>query len=121
MSRLPVHITAFIVIIALFLLWDLGQRVMTSLRLMQLEQTYEQQLAEAEARNRELQKLKEYVQSDEYVIDYARRHWRWAFPGDTVVIPQITPVPTPTPSPATPTPIPTRTFQQKVFDFLLGP
>jgi cell division protein FtsB len=121
MSRLPIQfITIFIIVLTLFFLWDFSQRVVTSVRLAQLEKTYEQLVAQEEERNRILRELKTYIQSDEYVIDYARRKLRWALPNDTVVIPQITPVPTPTPGAPTPTPIPTKTFQQELFDFLLG-
>ncbi|MCX7838903.1 MAG: hypothetical protein N2559_05545 [Anaerolineae bacterium] len=122
MSRLPIQtIALFLIIVAAFFLWDFSQRILINLQLWQLEKTYEQQVREEEMRNTELRQLRDYVATDEFVNDYARRNWRWALPNDTVVIPQITPVPTPTPRPTTPTPIPTKTLQQQLFDFFFGP
>lgn len=122
MSRLPSQtIILFSAIITLFFLWDFSQRVITSMQLLQLEKAYEQWVADEEKRNALLRTRQAYVQSDDFVIDYTRRNWRWAFPNDTVVIPQITPAPTPIPTPPAPTPIPTKTFQQQLFDLLFGP
>jgi hypothetical protein len=122
MSRFPVNaVLFFLLLLALFFVWDFSQRIITNARLAQLEQTYTQLVQEEEARNHMLRERKEYVQSDDFVIEYVRGKWRWALPSDTIVIPQITPAPTPTPIPATPTPIPTKTFQQQLFDLLFGP
>lgn len=122
MSRLPIQtIALFLVIVAAFFLWDFSQRLLINLQLWQLETTYAQQVREEEARNAQLRQQRDEVTTDDFVVDYARRQWRWALPNDTVVIPQITPAPTPVPVPPTPTPIPTKTLPQELFDLLFGP
>lgn len=122
MSRLPIQtIALFLVIVVAFFLWDFSQRILINLQLWQLEKMYEQQVREEEARNAQLRQLRDYVTTDDFVIDYTRRNWRWALANDTVVIPQITLAPTPIPIPPTPTPLPTKTLQQELFDLLFGP
>lgn len=122
MFRLPIQtIALFFVIVAAFFLWDLSQRILINFQLWQLETMYEHKVQAEETRNAKLRQIRDYVLTDDFVIDYTRRNWRWALANDTVVIPQITPVPTPTPRPATPTPIPTKTLPQELFDLLFGP
>lgn len=122
MAHLPIRtIALFLVIVAAFFLWDFSQRILINLQLWQLEKTYEQQVREEEARNAQLRQLRDDVITDDFVIDYTRRNWRWALANDTVVIPQITPAPTPVPVSPTPTPLPTKTLQQELFDLLFGP
>lgn len=64
-------------------------------------------LTAALAQQSTLEARLDYVQSDEYIAEWAREHAGMTLPGETLVIP-ITPTPTPTPIP-TPTPPPTPT------------
>ncbi len=122
MSRVSFQVAAILLfIVTIFFLWDFSQRVITNVRLAQIEKTYEQAVAQEEQRNRDLRERKQFVQTDGYADWYARHYWHWASPNDIVVIPQIPPTPTPNRNTPTPAPVPTKTWQQELFDFLFGP
>lgn len=122
MSRVSFQVIAILIFVAtVFFLWDYSQRVINNVRLAQIEKAYEQAVSQEELRNLELRRRKQEVQTDAYADWYVRHYWRWALPGDTVVVPQIPPTPTPHRQTPTPTPIPTKTWQQEWFDFLFGP
>ncbi|MBM3127137.1 MAG: hypothetical protein FJ009_00700 [Chloroflexi bacterium] len=122
MFRVSFQAVAILIFAAtLFFLWDFSQRVITNVRLAQTEKVYEQGVATEEARNKALREQKQRVQTDAYADWYARHHWRWALPGDTVVVPQKTPAPTPNVSAPAPTPPPAKAWWQDLLDFLFGP
>src|SRR5574337_94516 len=91
MSRLSVQVLSIVLFtFTLFIVWDFSQRIITSLRLSQVEQQLEQQVAQAQATQTALVEKKRLVQSPQYVETYVRSRWHWARAGETVVIPQIT-------------------------------
>ncbi len=122
MSRISFQVVAILIFAAtLFFLWDFSQRVVTNVRLAQAEKLYEQRVAQEEAKNIALREQKQRVQTDAFADWYARHYWRWALPGDNLVVPQITPAPTPNINALAPTPPPAKAWWQEWFDFLFGP
>jgi hypothetical protein len=104
--------------LALFIVWDFSQRVVTTLRLAQSEQELDQRVAQAQATRTALIEQKKRVQTNAFAEDYVRRNWHWARDGETVVIPQVTPA---TPKSATSTtPPPQTTWWQDLLEFLFG-
>ncbi len=81
--------------LALFLVWDFGQRTLTYTRLSDLERLDQEKLAAAQATQTALVEKKILAQSDVYVEKTARG-WGWVRPGDTLV--HISTTPTPIPS-----------------------
>lgn len=122
MSRVSFQVVTILIFVAtLFFLWDFSQRVITNVRLAQTERQLEQRVAQERARNIALRELKQRAQSDAFAEDFARQNWRWAKPGEIVVISQITPQPTPIISVPAPTPLPPKAWWQDLFDLLFGP
>lgn len=122
MSRVSFQVIAILVFaVTVVFLWDYSQRVLANVRLAQIEREYESKVKQEEQRNQELRARKQWVQTDTFADWYARHHWHWASPNDTVAIPQFPPTPTPPRLTPTPTPLPTKTWQQEWLDFLFGP
>lgn len=120
MPRVLIRVgSIFLLAFLLFLIWDFSQRVGMNIRLRQSEQDLGTRVAQAEATQAALLDERSQVQSDTFVEDYVRRHWRWAREGETLVIFEPTPKPPSSALPAAPaTPSP---WWQGVFDFLFGP
>lgn len=122
MSRVSFQVLAMLVFIAtVIFLWDYSQRVITTMRLEQIEKEYETQVAQEEEKNTQLRAKKQFVQTDTYADWYVRHNWNWAEPNDIIALPQLPPTPTPHRHTPTPTPPPTKTWQQEWLDFLFGP
>ena len=120
MRRVSLQILAVLVFaLALYFVWDFGQRLVASVRLDQAAAQAQVDVDHAVATQTTLAQEKQLVESPEYV-ETVVRGWHWAKPGEVVVIPQITPASTPpSPDPApTPTPAP---VWQEILDFLFGP
>ena len=103
----------------LYFVWDFSQRVVTSVRLTQSEQSAELNVAHAQATQTALVEKKTQVESDTYVESVVRK-WHWAKDGETVVITQITPAPTPVVSAPPSTPAPQAPWWQQILNFLFG-
>lgn len=122
MSRISFQVVAILIFAAtLFFLWDFSQRVVTNVRLAQTEKLSEQRVAQEESKNTALREQKQRVQTDAFADWYARHYWRWALPGDHLVVPQTTPAPTPNVNAPVPTPPPAKAWWQDWLDFLFGP
>jgi cell division protein FtsB len=103
-----------IIALVLFIGWDLTQRTMLTVRLMQAEQTFDQQIARAEATHTALVEQKKLVQTDAYIEDKLRREQHYVRDGETLVIMQVTPV---APKSTTPPPPPSSSANW-ILDFL---
>jgi hypothetical protein len=123
MSRMPFQVAAIVLFaFALFFVWDLSQRIVTNVRLMQAEKQLEYDVARGRATQTALVEKKKYVQSPAYV-ETVMRGGHWVEEGETVAVPQITPAATPTviSAPPTPTPTPEKSWWQDLLEFLFGP
>lgn len=112
-------IVAFALI--LFVGWDFTQRIMLTVRLNQTEQTYDQQLTQAEATHAALIDEKKRVQTDAYIEDKVRREKHYVRDGEILVIPQITLAPAANAATPTPTPAPPGNAWQDLLDLIFGP
>jgi cell division protein FtsB len=123
MPRSWIQILAIVVFaVAIFVIWDFSQRVLTSVRLSQAEQALEIQVAREQATKNNLVDKRKQVQSDAYVEAYVRSKWHWVKDGDKIAIPQITLAPAPLiPFMPAPAPTPEPSTLQRVWDFLFGP
>ncbi len=77
--------------------------------LQQIEAQLEQEVEQEQARHEELLERKEYVQTDEFVENLARKELNWVRPGDVAIIvvqrtPDTPPATAAPPATATPTP-----------------
>ena len=95
--------------LALFLVWDFGQRVLTYGRLSDIERQDQANLAAALATQTALVEKKTIVQSDAYV-EMTARGWGWVQPGDTLVHISTTPTPIPINEPRLSTPSTTKNW-----------
>jgi cell division protein FtsB len=122
MPRAWIQLLAIMLLaIALYLVLDFSQRVVTSVQLSANEQQYEREVAREEARKATLVKERARVQTDQFVEDEMREQG-WIRPGETRVRPLITPAATPAasaPKPAAPAP-PT-SLLEKILSLLFGP
>ncbi len=102
-SGIKTPIAQFIAIIALtisiFLVIDLGRRAAANYRVQREAERLGQEVDEARLYQDELQSKLEYVQSDLYVEEVARRDLKWARPGETLVV--VLPTPESVPQSAT--------------------
>lgn len=89
-SARPLRVIA--IALLLFVGWDLGQRLMLTVRLMQAEQSFDQQIPRAEATHTALVEQKQLVQTDSFIEDKLRRERHYVRDGETLVIMQVTPV-----------------------------
>jgi hypothetical protein len=123
MPRSWIQIFAIIVFaLAIFVIWDFSQRMVTSVRLSQAEQTLDSQVAREQAIKNDLLDKRKQVQSDAFVEAYVRSKWHWVKDGDKIAIPQITPAPAPIlPIMPAPAPTPEPSTLQRIWDFLFGP
>ncbi len=123
MSRMPFRV-AIVVLVALtlFFAWDLSQRVVTNLRLTQMERQLESDVANARATRTALEEKKKEVQSPAYA-ESEMRGYGWVREGETLVVTLKTPATLPIVSHASPTPTPTpaKSAWQDLFDWLFGP
>ena len=94
-------IAIIVATVALFMAVDFGRRAAAIYRLQREKARLEQEIAQEEARREELEAYKGFVQSDEFVEQWARTEGRMVKPGETPVVP--IPVRTP-PPPAEPPP-----------------
>jgi len=94
-------IAIIVATMALFMAVDFGRRVAAIYRLQREKARLEQEIAQEKARQEELEAYKGFVQSDEFVEQWARTEGRMVKPGETAVVP--IPARTP-PPPAEPPP-----------------
>ena len=80
-----------------YLLFTAAGEVLLSHRLNQEEQRLQQDLTELRRQQVELQAIREYLQTDEYIEGVARRVLGLVRPGETLVIVSSTIPPTPMP------------------------
>ncbi len=121
--RIPNQILAILVFACLLLVgWNFSQRITMTLAQQQMEQSLDQQLAQAEATRQALQERKAFVQTDGFVEEQARG-WHYVKDGETAVFPQKTPAAPAPASPAVPAPTPTPepTWWDTIFNFFIGP
>ena len=110
------------VVVAVFIAWDFGRRVLDGMRLAELDAQADQSLQTEQQVHDQLQQLQSYVQTDDFANQYAREKWHWQGQNETEFVPVATPVPTATPAPKAvpPTPAP-KSFWQDLLDKLYGP
>ncbi|HDH09312.1 MAG TPA: septum formation initiator family protein [Chloroflexi bacterium] len=87
-------IAIIVATIALFMAVDFGRRMAAIYRLQREKARLEQEVAQEQSRQEELKAYKDYVQSDEFVEQWARTEGKMVKPGETPVVP--VPVRTPT-------------------------
>ena len=87
-------IAIIVATIALFMAVDFGRRMAAIYRLQREKARLEQEVAQEQARQEKLKAYKDYVQSDEFVEQWARTEGKMVKPGETPVVP--VPVRTPT-------------------------
>jgi cell division protein FtsB len=86
-SQLAVGVVAVIVIAVVGgLVWAFGQQLMRARQMRAEEMRLERSVAAEQARHDELVAQLEYVQSDEYVEQWAREDAKMARPGEVVVV-----------------------------------
>jgi adenylate kinase family enzyme len=87
-----VSVTQFVALIvatiALSLLVDLGRKVVLYRNLRLEEARLEQALEVEESKQEYLEWLKGYVQTAQFVDEWARREWKRVKPGETLVVPK---------------------------------
>ncbi len=122
MPRLSFQVVAILVFAAtLFFVWDFSQRVVTNIRLAQIEKQLEQEVSQAQAKNAALRAQKTRAASPEFAEGFVRSQWHWVRDGETLVIPQVTPAAPPPASAQSVAPKPETPWWQNLFDFLFGP
>lgn len=88
-------VTRFVAIIALgmalFLIIDFGQRVASGYQVAREEEKLEAQLRMLSETNAALLARRDYVNTDAYVEEIARKELKWSKPGETVVVILATP------------------------------
>lgn len=89
-----------------YLLFTAAGDALLSRRLDQEEQRFVRELAQLERQQAELEAIREYLQTDEYIEGVARRVLGLVRPGETLVVVSsttpVTPTPGPLPDEATP-------------------
>ena len=107
-GRLAVYITLGIaVVVGGGIAWAFTQQIAAARQMRAEEARLEQVTAAKQATYEELEAELEYVESDEYVEQWAREEAKMSKPGEVVVIvfndspdyPALEPTPTPTPEP----------------------
>jgi len=122
MPRLSIQgVVILVFALTLFFVWDFSQRVVTNIRLAQVERQLELQVAEAQAKNSALRAQKTRVASPDFAEAEARAKWRWVRDNETLVIPQITPAAPPPVSAPPATPVPETPWWKNLLEFLFGP
>ncbi|GAB4275249.1 MAG: hypothetical protein Kow0080_24490 [Candidatus Promineifilaceae bacterium] len=103
---IPQIITLIVLVIAIFLALSYNRRAQAGQRVGLDEAALQTEVNLAATRQVELQATLVYVESDDYVADYARNEGGYLLSGEKRVVPLVieaTPLPTPVP-PATPDP-----------------
>ena len=107
--RLPLPPTDIVTVLvctaAVFFVLAFGGKALESYRLQRHNATLRSEIAALEEQKEQLEARLEYVKSPEYVEEVAREQYRWAKPGEKLMIPifQRTPVVAVTPTPDQPT------------------
>lgn len=105
-SQFPlIQFTVIVVVtVSVLLVVGFARRTAATYQVRNEEARLEAELVAAKEHHQDLQKRLEYVQSDAYVEEIARTQFKWARPGEVVVVVMATPVPAPTPpAPGQPT------------------
>ena len=106
--RLPLPPTDIVTVLvctaAVFFVLAFGGKALESYRLQRHNATLRSEIAALEEQKEQLEERLEYVKSQEYVEKVAREQYRWAKPGEKLIIPifQRTPVVAVTPTPDQP-------------------
>ena len=82
-----------------YLVFTVAQDVLLSQRLNEEEQRLHREIAELQRQERELEAIRDYLRTDEYVEGVARRVLGLVRPGETLVIVNSTAAQEPTPTP----------------------
>ncbi len=116
-------IVIIVAVVALFLAWDFGRRIVDTLSLAQAEARTDQQLRDAQDTNVKLKDLKTSINTESWVEKYVRTNWHWTRENETIFVPAATPIPSPTPVPKIPAPAtpPPKPFWEEWLDALFGP
>ncbi len=86
------HFIAIVIItISVFLVVGFARRTANTYKTKSEAFRLEEEVAVARARQESLQARLRYAQSDDYVEEIARSQFKWAQPGDTVVVVMATP------------------------------
>ena len=89
-----------------YLIFTATGDALLSRRLDQEEQRFEREIAQLERQQTELEAIRDYLQTDEYIEGVARRVLGLVRPGETLVVisstAPVTPTPGPLPDQATP-------------------
>ena len=92
--ELPVaqFIAILVLSIAIFLIIDFGRRAATGYRVRREEEKLRVQLEALEETQQVLLARRDYVKSDAYVEEVARKELKWSQPGETIVVVMATPI-----------------------------
>ncbi len=83
------------VAVIVFLGWDFGRRVLTTMNLLDQDAQASVKLQQLEQQNADLTELKSQVTTDAWVERQVRRQWHWVRENEVPFVPIATPVPTP--------------------------
>ena len=86
-------------VVVAYLLFTAAGEALLSRRLDQEEQRFEREIIELQQQQAELEAIREYLQTDEYIEGVARRVLGLVRPGETLVVVSSTAPITPTPGP----------------------
>lgn len=82
-----------------YLLFSAADDALRSHRLNREEQRFERELTQLERQQAELEAIRDYLQTDEYIEGVARRVLGLVRPGETLIVVSSTAPTTPTPGP----------------------
>jgi cell division protein FtsB len=91
-------ILAVTLIVIAYLLFSAGGSALDYYRLTDDEARLRQEVAQLQAQEQQLQQVRDYLRSDDYVEFMARRVFGLVKPGENLVIVKAPPAPGPTPS-----------------------
>ena len=91
--ELPVaqFIAILVLSISIFLIVDFGRRAATGYRVRREEEKLRSQLELLEKTQQTLLARRDYVQSDAYIEEVARKELKWSQPGEIIVVVMATP------------------------------
>jgi cell division protein FtsB len=93
---------ALSLIVIAYLLFTAGGSIIDYYRLTDNESNLRQQVAQLHAQEQQLEQIRDYLRSDDYVEFMARRVFGLVKPGETLVIVKAPPIPTPEAGPNDP-------------------